>query len=185
MTAFNQDGPDKSLFNRLKGTLQEPARKLSQSLRPVERMATGGAMALGFVPDSLQANALEPILNHAMRGLIDNGELDFLADHCCAIALKERDLAWHICFDGVRLSVRPDRLADVTIRATVPAFLALISQTTDPDTLFFQRQLAIEGDVELGLYVKNMLDALDEDDLPLFWRQSLSSLRQLLILESR
>jgi hypothetical protein len=31
----------------------------------------------------------------------------------------------------------------------------------DPDTLFFSRRLAMEGDTELGLLIKNTLDAID------------------------
>jgi predicted lipid carrier protein YhbT len=31
----------------------------------------------------------------------------------------------------------------------------------DPDTLFFSRRLTIEGDTELGLLLKNRLDALE------------------------
>lgn len=30
-----------------------------------------------------------------------------------------------------------------------------------PDTLFFQRKLGIQGDTELGLYIKNLLASLD------------------------
>ncbi|GAL10696.1 putative lipid carrier protein [Vibrio astriarenae] len=36
----------------------------------------------------------------------------------------------------------------------------------DPDTLFFQRRLSIEGDTELGLEVKNLMDSIDLDSLP-------------------
>ena len=36
----------------------------------------------------------------------------------------------------------------------------------DPDTLFFQRRLKIEGDTELGLEVKNLIDAIDIEQLP-------------------
>jgi predicted lipid carrier protein YhbT len=32
-------------------------------------------------------------------------------------------------------------------------------QEEDPDTLFFQRRLVIEGDTELGLQVKNLMFA--------------------------
>ena len=35
-----------------------------------------------------------------------------------------------------------------------------------PDTLFFNRELSIEGDTELGLVVKNMLDAVEWPQLP-------------------
>ena len=31
----------------------------------------------------------------------------------------------------------------------------------DPDTLFFNRKLHIEGDTELGLITKNLLDSVD------------------------
>ena len=42
-------------------------------------------------------------------------------------------------------------------------FWLLATRREDPDTLFFNRRLAIEGDTETGLYVKNMLDALEFD----------------------
>jgi len=31
----------------------------------------------------------------------------------------------------------------------------------DPDTLFFKRKLQIEGDTELGLITKNLLDSVE------------------------
>ena len=37
----------------------------------------------------------------------------------------------------------------------------------DPDTLFFNRKLVIEGDTELGLVVKNLLDSVDWSSTPL------------------
>lgn len=50
---------------------------------------------------------------------------------------------------------------DLHFSANLSAFLQLLSRQEDPDTLFFNRQLSIEGDTELGLIVKNMLDAID------------------------
>ena len=49
---------------------------------------------------------------------------------------------------------------DVTIRASLRDYLALALRREDPDTLFFSRRLVIEGDTELGLEIKNALDAL-------------------------
>lgn len=54
-------------------------------------------------------------------------------------------------------AVRPD----LTLAATAADFLALALQREDPDTLFFSRRLSMEGDTELGLLVKNTLDALE------------------------
>jgi predicted lipid carrier protein YhbT len=50
---------------------------------------------------------------------------------------------------------------DLQFAAPLSAYLQLVSRQEDPDTLFFNRSLSIEGDTELGLRVKNMLDALE------------------------
>jgi predicted lipid carrier protein YhbT len=50
---------------------------------------------------------------------------------------------------------------DVCFRGELHAFLKLLTRQEDPDTLFFNRQLSIEGDTELGLAIKNLLDGID------------------------
>jgi predicted lipid carrier protein YhbT len=55
---------------------------------------------------------------------------------------------------------------DLIFRANLSAFLQLLARQEDPDTLFFNRELSIEGDTELGLIVKNMLDAVEWPQLP-------------------
>ena len=52
-------------------------------------------------------------------------------------------------------------LADVTFTASAQDFARLALRLEDPDTLFFNRRLLIEGDTDLGLTVKNMLDAVE------------------------
>ena len=79
------------------------------------------------------------------------------------VALRVTDLDFRLCFEiaerGFR--VRPTIEApDVTISASARDFAALARRRVDPDTLFFSRRLVIEGDTELGLIVKNTLDAL-------------------------
>ena len=49
----------------------------------------------------------------------------------------------------------------VVISAGARDFLRLARREADPDTLFFDRRLSIEGDTELGLLLKNTLDGLD------------------------
>lgn len=78
-----------------------------------------------------------------------------------------------ICVKDVGLSLRftvtargfvPDSGApDLVISASARDFLLLLSRREDPDTLFFSRRLVSEGDTELGLTVKNLLDALDPE----------------------
>jgi predicted lipid carrier protein YhbT len=50
---------------------------------------------------------------------------------------------------------------DLQFAAPLSGYLQMVSRQEDPDTLFFNRTLSIEGDTELGLRVKNMLDALE------------------------
>jgi predicted lipid carrier protein YhbT len=56
---------------------------------------------------------------------------------------------------------------DLEIAASARDFLALARREEDPDTLFFCRRLSMEGDTELGLLVKNTLDAIEAPMLDL------------------
>ncbi|HEX7644462.1 MAG TPA: SCP2 sterol-binding domain-containing protein [Burkholderiaceae bacterium] len=62
-------------------------------------------------------------------------------------------------------------LPDLTIAASAHDFYLLSQRREDPDTLFFARRLAMDGDTDLGLLVKNSLDAIDA---PLFSPDSLA-----------
>lgn len=64
--------------------------------------------------------------------------------------------------------IRAGKTADLTISAKAYDFILLALRKEDPDTLFFSRRLLMEGDTELGLLVKNTLDALELP--PLAWR---------------
>lgn len=55
---------------------------------------------------------------------------------------------------------------DLTFRAYTSGYLKLLNRQDDPDTLFFKRELSIEGDTELSLIVKNMLDTVELPKLP-------------------
>lgn len=54
------------------------------------------------------------------------------------------------------------RLAPVKMRTMHPAIVVTLAmRKEDPDTLFFSRRLSMQGDTELGLLLKNTLDALE------------------------
>lgn len=59
--------------------------------------------------------------------------------------------------------------ADLTISATAYDFFQLARRLEDPDALFFSRRLIMEGDTELGLLVKNALDAIEHPLLNYKW----------------
>lgn len=79
-------------------------------------------------------------------------------------AIRVKDLGLVLRFTVGTRGFAPDsRAPDLTISATVRDFLLLLARREDPDTLFFSRRLVSEGDTELGLTVKNLLDALEPD----------------------
>ena len=84
------------------------------------------------------------------------------------LRLRVTDAQWAFDFEW-----RKDRFsatqntgdADLTISASAYDFVLLARRLEDPDTLFFSRRLSMEGDTELGLLVKNTIDAIE---LPVF-----------------
>lgn len=54
---------------------------------------------------------------------------------------------------------------DLTIGASARDFLRLALREEDADTLFFGRRLYMEGDTELGLLIKNILDSVETSQL--------------------
>ncbi|WP_296754145.1 SCP2 sterol-binding domain-containing protein [Thiobacillus sp.] len=79
-------------------------------------------------------------------------------------AIRVKDLGLSLRFTVTARGFAPDSGApELTISATARDFLLLLGRREDPDTLFFSRRLVSEGDTELGLTVKNLLDALDPE----------------------
>ncbi|MGL4386404.1 MAG: ubiquinone anaerobic biosynthesis accessory factor UbiT [Snodgrassella alvi] len=56
---------------------------------------------------------------------------------------------------------------DLCLSANTADFMKMLLRQEDPDTLFFNRRLKIEGDTELGLIVKNLLDSIDWSTIPM------------------
>jgi predicted lipid carrier protein YhbT len=74
-----------------------------------------------------------------------------------------RDLGLRAYFSVGRagFAAQVNERADVTFSAAAEDFARLALRLEDPDTLFFNRRLVIEGNTDLGLRVKNMLDAVE------------------------
>lgn len=98
------------------------------------------------------------------RGLKD---LDWSTLRGKRFCVHVRDLGLKSHFSVGRAGLAPQfgDHADVTFTATSRDFLRLALRLEDPDTLFFNRRLLIEGNTDLGLTVKNMLDAVELDRL--------------------
>ncbi len=80
------------------------------------------------------------------------------------LRLRVTDAQWTFDFEwknGRFVACQNDAQADLTISAGAHDFVLLARRQEDPDTLFFNRRLAMEGDTELGLLVKNTIDAIE------------------------
>lgn len=121
---------------------------------------------LGSLPGRVLAPPLVTMLNIGLRPLIEDGELDFLQDRVVAVAIEGLGLRWNFTMGASRRLRVVAAEPEVLIAGNVRDLLLLAARREDPDTLFFQRRLRLEGDTELGLQVKNVMDRLDLSDLP-------------------
>lgn len=134
---------------------------------------------LSHTPFTLQGLLGGSALSYLFRDALRDGEFDFLEGKHLKLEIRDLGAAWYFTSQGRRLRLSRHARADATIRGNLREFLLLAGRREDPDTLFFQRRLEIDGDTELGLEVKNMLDTLDLDMLPVPIRQGIERLAQL------
>lgn len=124
-------------------------------------------VGLRYVPAWLQRRGLALGVAKALADKRGSGELDFLQGRWVAIQVRDLGYDWRISLQGQQFRVEgPWQAAEAVVRADFRDFLAMLAQRVDPDTLFFQRRLEMEGDTELSLAVKNLLDSVDPEKLP-------------------
>jgi predicted lipid carrier protein YhbT len=86
----------------------------------------------------------------------------FLLGKKLRIHVRDARLTFDFAWRGERFAACSEQQStDLILSASAHDFLRLAQRQEDPDTLFFSRRLSIEGDTELGLVVKNALDALE------------------------
>lgn len=119
-----------------------------------------------LAPFALKRQILEQLLGWQFRQALKDGDLAFLEDRWLKIDVRDIGLCWFTSICDGKLVVSGQAPADVSFSADANDLLLIAARKQDPDTLFFQRRLTIEGDTELGLYVKNLMDAIDLDTMP-------------------
>ncbi|MCJ7557458.1 MAG: SCP2 sterol-binding domain-containing protein [Gammaproteobacteria bacterium] len=140
----------------------------AEVLRGVSRRLVRGA---ALVPFNLQRAVLSRLMEQALKEPLTDGDFEFLKGKWLQVEILDAGLCWYFTYgEEGRLVIAAEQQADAAIRGNLKEFLQLTARTEDPDTLFFQRRLQIEGDTELGLEVKNLLDGVDQDGLPTWLR---------------
>lgn len=119
-----------------------------------------------LAPFALKRQVLEQLLSWQFRQALAEGELAFLEGRWLSIHVRDIGLLWYTSVVDGRLVVSQQADADVSFSADASDLLMIAARKQDPDTLFFQRRLVIEGDTELGLYVKNLMDAIELEQMP-------------------
>ncbi|MCQ4285871.1 SCP2 sterol-binding domain-containing protein [Pseudomonas stutzeri] len=138
-------------------------------LKPHARLMKLGEHLLPLAartPFMLQRIALERSLNQLFAEPLADDAFEALEGRWMRLEVVDLKLAWCLSCDRRRLRIAEQAPVQVTIRGNWREFLLLASRQEDPDTLFFRRRLVIEGDTELGLAIKNLIDSLDPDLLP-------------------
>lgn len=113
-------------------------------------------------PVPLKQLLVEAPLNRMFAQALAEGEFDDFEGRRIRLEINGGQPGITLGFWAGRLRV-VDGPGEATIRGSLAAFKTLAQRKQDPDQLFFQRRLVIEGDTELGLGLKNLLDALEWD----------------------
>ncbi|HKR44690.1 MAG TPA: SCP2 sterol-binding domain-containing protein [Paraburkholderia sp.] len=118
--------------------------------------------ALSLLPAYPGSMLFAGALNAVLVRHLPADTLDRLDGRALRIEARDAGIAFDFVCRGGRFSaVRPQSEVALTISASTHDFMLLAQRKEDPDTLFFSRRLTMEGDTELGLLVKNALDATD------------------------
>lgn len=140
--------------------MQTPSN--AAGLRPV--FPAPLSLPFRLVPSFVHTKVLVTALNRIFSRDMLEGELGFLEDRIVLITIEDAGIEYQFTFNnGELIPADRNRSPDLHLSGTVYDYLLLASRREDTDTLFFRRQLRMEGDTELGLYVKNFLDGLDMD----------------------
>ncbi len=135
-------------------------------------------VGIALVPFPIKAKVITDLLNILMKDQMEDEELDFLNGKWVRIDVTDFDLSFEVSFNQKWL-IREPKAGDVTFSADSRALIKIAAAKEDPDTLFFQRQLKINGDTELGLEVKNLLLSIELDEMPKTIKASVDKLASL------
>ena len=116
---------------------------------------------LSLCPDKIFAHCFAAICNHLLPGQGLDTHLASVDQKIIRFEVLDARLCYSVKINKGKLWPVTTNHWDVCIRGQLIDFQALVHGEQDADTLFFQRKLEMQGDVETGLILKNMLDALE------------------------
>jgi len=125
------------------------------------------AQVVSRLPVAPPSWAFAQVLNQMLRRGVLPADMSLLAGRRYEIEVRDLGLRLRFAASGRGFSAAAAGTPDLRLSATLADFARMMLREEDPDTLFFHRRLVIEGDTELGLVVKNLLDSVDWSRTPL------------------
>ena len=106
--------------------------------------------------------ALVTLLNAVLRRKLPAELFERLAGREIAVQVRGSPVAASFRIRGRHFApMRPSGTPYLRFVASARDFALLAAREEDPDTLFFNRRLVVEGDTEAALLVKNALDCVE------------------------
>ncbi|MCX8650754.1 SCP2 domain-containing protein [Gilliamella sp. B2776] len=137
-------------------------------------------ITLRCIPFNLKKQVIEQLLQIQFKHSLEDGDLDFLENRWLKIQVTDLQLVWFVSLIENKLVVSREEIADVSFIGNANDLIMIATRRQDPDTLFFQRRLIVEGDTELGLYVKNLMDSIELESMPKPLRITLEKLANVI-----
>lgn len=127
-----------------------------QNLKPLK-------LFLRTVPDSIHSQLFCRVCTQLMRGQSIVKKLEKLEGKVVRLTITDTGNSWCFRFvaNGLKMVTNSRVAVDVHIKGSLKIFLLLATHNEDPDTLFFNQELCLEGNTEDGLYLRNILDAME------------------------
>lgn len=135
---------------------------------------------LQVIPFQLKQKIIEQLLQAQFENSLADGDLDFLENRWLKIEVRDLQLVLFISNVNDKLIVSRAEVPDVSFSGNTNDLVLIATRRQDPDTLFFQRKLIVEGDTELGLCVKNLMDSIELESMPKFVRLGLENLAKFI-----
>ncbi len=125
--------------------------------------AMAGALAdvVRRLPVAPPSFVLAQVLNRSWWPWVDTATRRQLEGQAVELVVQDLGLTCRLIARAQGLTVASRaQTARVRLFADAAAYWRLVRGQEDPDTLFFNRQMLMEGDTEFGLLLKNTLDAV-------------------------
>ena len=127
-------------------------------LAPLHRRLRGLVQRLPVAPPSLLAAR---VLDRALWPRLPEDARSALRGQCVELCITDFGLRVRLQIAAQGFAPAADQgAAALRVAATAGSFVRLLRGEDDPDRMFFERTLVMEGDTELGLVLKNTLDAI-------------------------